>query len=67
MSSTTILERRLGTLLPATKTWTKIVSRPSQAQTRTVAVVPGPGNKDPNNMGGPGGQEHYPESAGLRR
>ncbi|SPQ20714.1 f3decbc3-5019-46e8-b3ad-4407bd8b343f [Thermothielavioides terrestris] len=33
-------------------------------QTRNVAAVPG---KDPNNMGGPGGQEHLPESNALRR
>ncbi|AEO64798.1 uncharacterized protein THITE_2111148 [Thermothielavioides terrestris NRRL 8126] len=66
---TRVLQRGLGALLSGTRSAPNIgASRPSHPvlarQTRNVAAVPG---KDPNNMGGPGGQEHLPESNALRR
>ncbi|KAG7286858.1 hypothetical protein NEMBOFW57_009176 [Staphylotrichum longicolle] len=69
LTSTRIAQRRL---LAATKTAglsaqyraRTTIPRATSIQTRSVVDVP---SKDPDNMGGPGGQEHYPESAGLRR
>lgn len=66
-----VVQRRLGGVLTAFRTSTCIAScrrplaLPSYVQTRKVAAVPGKPN--PDNMGGPGGQEHYPESNPLRR
>ncbi|KAK4151663.1 hypothetical protein C8A00DRAFT_16981 [Chaetomidium leptoderma] len=61
-------ERRLGTKTSALLRSPHITAPRRRAttfiQTRNVAAVPG---KGPNNMGGPGGQEHFPESAALRR
>lgn len=68
LTSTRIAQRRL---FAATKTaglsaqyLARAGPRAAFVQTRNVVDLP---SKDPDNMGGPGGQEHYPESAALRR
>ncbi|KAK3896902.1 hypothetical protein C8A05DRAFT_48262 [Staphylotrichum tortipilum] len=53
-------QRQLGVLYTGTRTATVLATCPR----RGVASVP---VKDRDNMGGPGGQEHFPESSGLRR
>jgi hypothetical protein len=60
--------RRLGAVLAANRMsvysaprW-RPLARPSFVQTRNIAVP-----RNPDNMGGPGGQEHLPESNALRR
>jgi len=65
---TRTLQPHLGALLPAARMAASVHPYPTNRfgsiQTRSVAAVPG---KNPDNMGGPGGQEHFPESAALRR
>ncbi|KAK4233301.1 hypothetical protein C8A03DRAFT_38996 [Achaetomium macrosporum] len=65
LTNSRVLQRRLGaSLAAATRTATVPRRSPLVQQIRGVAAVPG---KDPDNMGGPGGQEHLPESNSLRR
>ncbi|KAH6842178.1 hypothetical protein B0I37DRAFT_381324 [Chaetomium sp. MPI-CAGE-AT-0009] len=44
--------------------WGLPLYRRTFSQVRNISSVPG---KGPEDMGGPGGQEHFPESTGLRR
>ncbi|KAH6617657.1 hypothetical protein F5144DRAFT_587045 [Chaetomium tenue] len=65
-----ILTQRRYQLLPSIGRTTIVPARVLPSCRRTIPQVynisslPG---KNPDDMGGPGGQEHYPESAPLRR
>jgi hypothetical protein len=63
-----LVQRRSGVVLAASRmpacvtSRSRPLSRPSFLQTRNITVP-----KSPDDMGGPGGQEHFPESNALRR